>query len=93
VSTRVLDNTLVDDSREVLETFAPKEEQVETKDGDCYLARIMPYGTIDNVIDGAVVTFPNISAFVHTIASLKRPKTKLEQVKDDLKRMLSDATK
>ena len=69
--TNLRDNTLVDNSREVLETFAPKEELVETKDGDCYLARIMPYRTIDNVIEGTVVTFSNISAFVHMIEELK----------------------
>jgi two-component system CheB/CheR fusion protein len=45
--------------------------QVETKDGDCYLTRIMPYRTIDNVIEGKVVTFSNISALMHTIQELK----------------------
>ena len=71
--TNLRDNALVDDIQEVLETLVPKEAQVETKDGESYLTRIMPYRTVENVIDGAVVTFSNISAFIRTIEELKVP--------------------
>ena len=65
------DNTLIDDIHDVLEHLTPKEVQVVTKDGECYLARIMLYRTIDNVIDGAVITFSNISALIHAIEEHK----------------------
>jgi two-component system CheB/CheR fusion protein len=37
-----------------------KELEVEDKDGRWYLMRILPYRTIENVIDGVVVTFIDI---------------------------------
>jgi two-component system CheB/CheR fusion protein len=37
-----------------------KEEEVRTKDGKWYLARIVPYKTYENLIDGAVITFVDI---------------------------------
>ena len=37
------------------------ERQVPTKNGRWYNVRIMPYRTIENVIDGVVVTFINIT--------------------------------
>lgn len=48
---------LIRDVEQVLETLAIKEADVQTKDGHWYLVRIMPYRTVDNVIDGAVITF------------------------------------
>jgi two-component system CheB/CheR fusion protein len=48
---------LADDAEEVLETLAPKDLEVRTKDGHWYLLRIMPYRTTQNVISGLVCTF------------------------------------
>lgn len=51
---------LVDDAQEVLSTLIPKEAQVRTKDGRWHLMRIMPYRTLEDVIDGIVITFTDI---------------------------------
>jgi two-component system, chemotaxis family, CheB/CheR fusion protein len=48
---------LVDDAREVLRTLVFKEREVQGQDGAWYLMRILPYRTMENVIDGLVVTF------------------------------------
>jgi len=40
----------------VLKTLNVKENQVRTKSGQSYLMRIMPYRTVENVIDGLVLT-------------------------------------
>lgn len=69
--THIKNDTLVDNIREVIETLVTKEVQIETKDGDCYVTRIMPYRTIDNKIKGVVVTFSNISTFMHAIQELQ----------------------
>jgi two-component system CheB/CheR fusion protein len=53
---------LLKDAKKVLDTLATKETEVETKDGNWYLMRIMPYRTITNVIDGVVIVFENITA-------------------------------
>lgn len=47
--------------REVIEKLSGKEMEVSTKKGDWYNLRIMPYRTMDNFINGAVVTFTRIT--------------------------------
>jgi two-component system CheB/CheR fusion protein len=53
---------LAADIREVLATLTPKELEVQAKNGDWYLLRIRPYRTLAQVIEGAVITFTDISA-------------------------------
>ncbi|GAB2852744.1 chemotaxis protein CheB [Pseudoduganella ginsengisoli] len=52
---------LQDDAKQVLATSTHKEKQVSTKDGQWYKARIMPYRTSENVVDGLVMTFLEIT--------------------------------
>ena len=52
---------LQDDAQEVLRTLVYSEKQVPCGDGRWYSVRIMPYRTVDNVIDGVVITFSDIS--------------------------------
>jgi two-component system CheB/CheR fusion protein len=54
-------STLVEDAREVLRTLVHKEVEVQSADGSWYLMRILPYRTTENVIDGLVVTFVNVT--------------------------------
>jgi two-component system CheB/CheR fusion protein len=49
------------DAQRVLETLVPSEREVQTSAGAHYLARIQPYRTLDNIIDGVVLTFTDIS--------------------------------
>jgi two-component system CheB/CheR fusion protein len=53
--------TLEEDAREVAHTLIFSEKQVATRSGRWYTVRIMPYRTIDNVIDGVVLTLINIT--------------------------------
>lgn len=46
---------------DVLKTLRPKQVEVETTDGAWYLMRVLPYRTLENVIDGLVITFVNIT--------------------------------
>ena len=52
---------LVEDVRNVLQTLVFKENSVQTKDGSWFRIRIVPYRTADNVIDGVVITFTDIT--------------------------------
>ena len=52
---------LVDDAREVLRTLVFKEVEVRRGGRPWYLMRILPYRTTDNVIDGLVITFVDIT--------------------------------
>ena len=53
---------LADDVREVLRTLASTEMPVAARDGRWFTVRIMPYRTVDDWIDGVVITFANITA-------------------------------
>ncbi len=52
---------LLDAAHAVLDNLVPVEREVKTLNGNWYLARIQPYRTLENVIDGVVLTFTNIT--------------------------------
>jgi two-component system CheB/CheR fusion protein len=54
--------TLHEDANETLRTLVYSEKQIQTSDQRWFSVRIMPYRRLDNVIDGAVVTFVDITA-------------------------------
>lgn len=53
--------TLQDDANETVRTLVISEKQILTSDARWFSVRIMPYRRIDNVIDGAVITFVDIT--------------------------------
>ncbi len=50
------------DAHETLRTLIFSEKQILASDGRWFSVRIMPYRRLDNVIDGAVITFVDITA-------------------------------
>ena len=56
-------DSLVKDANEVLKTLVSKETKVQTSDGGSYQLQIIPYRTVDNIIDGVVITFTDITDF------------------------------
>ncbi len=65
IKSNIIDVDLLNDAKAVLDTLTPLEREVHTA-GASYLARIQPYRTLDNLIDGVVLTFTDISARVET---------------------------
>lgn len=53
---------LVEQARRVLVSLVPFDRQLHTIDGAWYLLRIRPYRTLDNVVEGVVMTFTDIAA-------------------------------
>ena len=72
VSNLVSYNGLVTDAKEVLDTLVPKDVDVQTTEGAWYTMRIQPYRTLDNVIEGAVITFVDITEIVRTQDALRK---------------------
>ena len=54
-------DSLVEDLKKVLHTLAHKKVEVMTQEGRWYMMGIRPYRTLDNVIEGAVLTFVDIT--------------------------------
>jgi two-component system CheB/CheR fusion protein len=61
ISSDLLYAQLADDAREVLRTLIKMERQIPAADR-WFEARIRPYRTLENVIDGVVVTFVDITS-------------------------------
>jgi two-component system CheB/CheR fusion protein len=63
---------LVKDAQAVLDTLIPKEVDVQSTAGKWYSLRIQPYRTTDNVIEGAVFTFVDITEMTQTRNALSK---------------------
>ncbi len=64
VSNLVDYHSLQSDIQNVLNTLIPKEIKLYTTMGKWFMMRIMPYRTLNNVIEGAVITFVDITEIV-----------------------------
>ena len=62
---------LAADVKDVLQSLAPRELEARTNTGDWYLLRIRPYRTLENVIEGAVITFTDITVLKKAQAALR----------------------
>lgn len=68
---------LLDELQAVLDTLIPREREVRTLDGSWYLARIQPYRTLDNVIEGVVLSFTEVTAFKLASETVRRSEAML----------------
>ena len=84
---------LADDTREVLQKLAPVEKSVATRDGRWFTVRIMPYRTMDDRIDGVVITFANITVAKTLEAKLRGESASLEKHVEDQAADLKPAPK
>ncbi|HEY6193961.1 MAG TPA: chemotaxis protein CheB [Candidatus Eisenbacteria bacterium] len=75
IKSHLADDDLLAAAQTVLETLIPNEREVRTAGGDWYLARIQPYRTLDNVIEGVVLTFVDIS-------EMKRAREELQEARE-----------
>lgn len=60
---------LLEAANAVLDNLVPIEREVRTIDGSWYVARIQPYRTLENMIDGVVMTFTNITEHSRNVAT------------------------
>jgi len=85
VSNLVGYDRLVEDVQRVLDTLVPIEAEVQTQIGAWYLMRIHPYRTLDNVIEGAVITFFDVS-------QRKQAEIALRAIQDQLDARVTEQT-
>jgi two-component system CheB/CheR fusion protein len=70
---------LAEDARTVLQTLLPTEKPIDTRDGRWFTVRIMPYRTLDDRIDGVVMTFADITASTARETKLGGQRVSLEK--------------
>ena len=70
---------LAEDVRQVLRTLVSAEKQVAARDGRWFAVRILPYRTLENMIDGVVITFVDITVSKTLEAELRQTQADLEK--------------
>src|SRR5579884_517109 len=71
IAANLLYENLSEDISQVLRTLIFKQKELQTREGEWYLMKIFPYRTEENRIDGAIITFINISEFKKIEAALQ----------------------
>ena len=70
---------LAGDAREVLRKLTSVEKQIAARDGRWFTVRVMPYHTLDDRIDGIVITFMDITATKKLEMELRNRQARLEK--------------
>jgi two-component system CheB/CheR fusion protein len=83
ITPKFTDPELQRDSERVIQDLLPLEKEIATEDGRWCLRRISLYRTLDNRIDGVVITFVNITGRKQMEEELRRLNEKLEQLVAD----------
>jgi two-component system CheB/CheR fusion protein len=75
---------LAGDARKVLRDLATSEREVRGKDGSWYLTRLRPYRTVEDKIDGVVVTFVDIGERRRAADALKESESRMRTLVAEL---------
>ncbi len=78
-------------AQSVLDTLRPVERELRHRDGRCYLARWLPYRSIEGRIDGVVLTFVDVTDLRDAVAARRRSEQALQQVEERLQVALRSA--
>ena len=84
---------LEQDVRRVLKHLVPVEAEVQSKSGQFYSMRIRPYRTVEDRIEGTVVTFVDITARFAAEAALTRSEQQLRALVEGIPQLVWRASK
>jgi len=84
ITTELVYPELPEDAQEVLRTLVFKEKQIASRDGRWFTVRVLPYRTLENVIDGVVLTFSDATAATQLKNNLREQAIEARQVTDSL---------
>ncbi|HEX6615925.1 MAG TPA: CheR family methyltransferase [Gemmatimonadales bacterium] len=74
---------LMDDARRVLQTLVPMEKEVQSQDaGRSYVVRITPYRTMDDRIEGVVMTLVDVTDLKRSLAAQRESEARFGAVAD-----------
>ena len=71
LASELIDSELASDAQEVLRSLVPLEKSVTASAARWFAARLMPYRTMDNRIEGVVITFTDITVAKKLEAELR----------------------
>jgi len=82
------DTDLIADAAAVLDSLIPRERQVQTVNHEWFLVRILPYRTQENVIDGVVLTFTDITSLKTVEAEAQSARDYAQSIVDTVREPL-----
>jgi two-component system, chemotaxis family, CheB/CheR fusion protein len=85
LTNRLQYDTLSEDARQVLKTLVTVEHEVQDTRGHWFLAQLRPYRTLDERIDGVVLSFVDISDLKETEAALREEKAYSQKIVDTVR--------
>ena len=84
IASPLIPENLLEDISHVLDTLVPRENEVLDKDDTWYALRISPYRTIENVINGIVITLVDITRLKQNQQTFERVNRHLNLVMEAL---------
>ncbi len=87
-----VDGNLVTDATTVLRTLTPMEREIQTRNGSCFIRRILPYRTQNDGIEGVVITFADITDRQRVADELGIAKKQADQANAAKSRFLAAAS-
>jgi len=88
IKSNLAGHDLLVEAQAVLETLVPVEREVHTADGTWFLARLLPYRTMDDAIRGVVLTFTNITTRVAAEAEARAERELASRIVDTVREPL-----
>ena len=82
------DVDLIPDAQGVLDSLIPTEKHVRTTGNEWYLVRILPYRTLENKIEGVVLTFSDITALKAVEAEARAARDYAQSIVDTVREPL-----
>jgi two-component system CheB/CheR fusion protein len=88
ITSNLVGDELLSDAREVLDSLVPREKAVQATSNEWYTVRILPYRTLDNVIDGVVLTFTDITELKKIESEMQMARDYAEDIVDTVREPL-----
>jgi len=74
------------DAQEVLKTLNQKETEIQTAEGEWFSMRLLPYRTLENVIEGVVITFVDVNKIKKAEEELKKANEMIKTLYEEHKK-------
>lgn len=88
IKSNVEGEDFLDDAQAVLDSLVPREKEIRAAGHVWYLARITPYRTLENVIEGVVLTFTDITRLKEIEETLREERDYAESIVDTVRQPL-----
>jgi two-component system, chemotaxis family, CheB/CheR fusion protein len=88
IKSLVIHDDLLLEAKNVLDSLIPTEREIQTFDNTWFLVRLLPYRTLENVIDGVVLSFTDINRGKVAEEEVRRSREYAENIVDTIREPL-----